>query len=249
MSAVEVLPPDERGLCHVILNRPDRANALNVELVEALLACLEAATGDGTKLLILRGAGANFCGGFDLSGYEAESDGDLALRFIRIEQVLQRLSSAPFLSVACIHGAAYGAGADLVAACDYRLGAESSRFRFPGYRFGVALGTRRLAAIIGATVAHDILISGRVMQADEALTCGLITHCLDGHAADAEIDRIEKGMVALDTLSVATLVANARRPSDGADYNLAMLVRSVARPGLRERLRHYAETLPSAKAR
>jgi enoyl-CoA hydratase/carnithine racemase len=242
MSDVEVLPPDERGVCQLTLNRPDRANAMDPDLVEPLLDCLETAAVDGTRLLVLRGAGQNFCAGFDLSGHEAASDGNLALRFIRIELVFQRLSAAPFLSVACVHGAAYGAGADLVAACDYRFGIVSSRFRFPGYRFGVALGTRRLAAIIGAAAAQDILMSGRVIQEDEAKSRGLLTHVLDGDAADAEIDRLAAGLAALDTPAVAALVTGTRRAADDLDRDLATLVRSVAQPGLRDRLRRYAET-------
>lgn len=249
VSAVEVVPPDERRVCQLILNRPERANAMGPALVEPMLACLETAAVDGTRILVLRGTGSNFCAGFDLSGYEVESDGDLSLRFIRIEQVFQLLSSAPFLSIACVNGAAYGAGADLVAACDYRIGVGSSRFRFPGYRFGVALGTRRLAAITGAAVAQDILISGRVIRDDEAMACGLLTHVLDADAADSEIDRLSKGMTALDDPSVRTLVTNTRRPFGDADHDLAMLVRSVARPGLRERLGQYAEAARQEKSR
>jgi enoyl-CoA hydratase len=241
MNSIEVLPPDARGVCHITLNRPDRANAMGEGLVESLLTSLEAAASDGTRLLVLRGAGANFCGGFDLSDCETQSDGDLAMRFIRIEQVFQRLSMAPFLSIARIQGAAYGAGADLVAACDCRLGNASARFRFPGYRFGVALGTSRFTALVGAATARDVLLTGRVVAADEALARGLLTDVLEDDAAEAEINRFAAGVAALDMPSMATLLASTRRALDDADRDLATLVRSVVRPGLRDRLRRYAE--------
>jgi hypothetical protein len=69
-------------------------NALSATLVEALLAEVDAAYRDGTRLLVLRGNGKNFSAGFDMGGYEAQSEGDLVLRFIRIEQLLQACARA-----------------------------------------------------------------------------------------------------------------------------------------------------------
>ena len=76
---------DDCGVARLTLNRPDKANALSADLVEALLAALEAAAGDGTRLLVLDGNGKHFCAGFDFGGYETQSEGDLLLRFVRIE--------------------------------------------------------------------------------------------------------------------------------------------------------------------
>src|SRR6185369_12382226 len=69
-------------LTELVLNRPDKANALNAELIEAMLEAVEAAASDGTRLLVLRGEGKVFCGGFDFSGLDSQSEGDLVLRFI-----------------------------------------------------------------------------------------------------------------------------------------------------------------------
>ncbi|MHB1549334.1 MAG: enoyl-CoA hydratase/isomerase family protein, partial [Acidimicrobiales bacterium] len=179
----------------------------------------------------------------DLSSYENESDATLALRFIRIEQMLQTLATASFLSIACVKGAAFGAGADLVAACDQRFAVPAARFRFPGYSFGVALGTRRLAAITGSAVAQDVLASGRIVLSDEALACRLLTCVLEAEAMEAETDRVGADLAALNGEAVTTLVTNARQPAGDADADLAMLVRSVARSGLKERLRRYAESV------
>ena len=88
----------------LMLNRPDKANALSVELVEALLAAVAAACGDGTRLLVLRGEGKNFCAGFDFSDLEQQSDGDLLHRFVRMELLLQALYHAPMATLALCHG-------------------------------------------------------------------------------------------------------------------------------------------------
>ncbi|MEQ1714110.1 MAG: enoyl-CoA hydratase/isomerase family protein, partial [Hyphomicrobium sp.] len=123
------------------LNRPERVNALDAALVEALLAALASAARDGTRIVVFRGAGKGFSAGFDFSGLDAQSDGDLVLRFIRLEQMLQAVWSAPFVTMAIAHGPCFGAAADLVAASTIRIASDDTGFRMPGLRFGIALGT------------------------------------------------------------------------------------------------------------
>ncbi len=103
------------------LNRPDKANALNSALMESLHAGLAAVEADGTRLLVLRGAGRNFCAGFDFGGFEETDVAELSWRFVRIEQLLQRLYHAAFDTVALARRAARSAPArDLLAACGER---------------------------------------------------------------------------------------------------------------------------------
>ena len=87
----ELLRKHENHVTRLTLNRPQKANALSAPLVEALIDAVEYAATDGTRLLILDGAGSHFCAGFDFTDAQAQSEGDLALRFIRIETLLQAL--------------------------------------------------------------------------------------------------------------------------------------------------------------
>ncbi|MDX2288802.1 MAG: enoyl-CoA hydratase/isomerase family protein, partial [Hyphomicrobiaceae bacterium] len=105
------------------LARPDRLNALDACLVEHMIEAFETADRDGTRLIVVTGQGKGFSGGFDLSDLAAQSDGDLALRFLRIESLLQLIHHAPCATLALVHGACFGAGADIVAACALRLAA------------------------------------------------------------------------------------------------------------------------------
>lgn len=226
------------------LNRPQKANALSAGLVEALIDAVEYACTDGTRLLILEGAGANFCAGFDFSGYQDAAEGDLALRFIRIEVLLQALHHAPFETLALVQGRALGAGADLVAACSLRIGAPDASFRMPGLRFGVVLGTRRFAARVGASRARDILAASRTFEATEALDIGFLTRIAqktewDGivAAAHAQCERLAPAaMAALKRQSLADTRAD----------DMAALARSVSTPGLKERIRIFREEKPAA---
>ena len=122
---------------HLTVNHPQKASALSASLVEALLGAVEYACTDGTRLLILDGASDHFCAGFDFSGYLEQSEGDLALRFMRIETLLQQLYHAPFETLVFAHGKNFGAGADLVTACGMRIAAPGTTFRMPGLRFGI----------------------------------------------------------------------------------------------------------------
>jgi enoyl-CoA hydratase len=125
------------------LDRPARANVLSADLVEALHDVLSAASVARPRALVLRGNARHFAAGFDLAGLDDETDASAAHRFSRVGELLERLYVAPYLTIAVAEGAAVGAGADLVLACDQRLVAPGVRLRFPGSAFGVVLGAHR----------------------------------------------------------------------------------------------------------
>ena len=212
------LPVRRGAVWTVTLDRPSRANALSADLVEALHTVLDEAAVVRPLALVLRGNPRHFAAGFDLSGLSSESDASLAHRFLRIGLLLERLASSPFLTVAVAEGAAVGAGADLVLACDVRLVAPTVELRFPGSAFGVALGTRRRALLED----HFGLVTGTPDELD-----GLLTEWAGWSV----------------TRRTALL---ADRPGHDTDADLAALARSVAVPGLRDRLAAYAATVRPA---
>ncbi len=236
----ELIRKHEGHVTHLTLNRPQKANALSASLVEALLNAVEYAYTDGTRLMILDGAGAHFCSGFDFTDYQQSSEGDLALRFIRIETLLQQLYHAPFETLVFAHGRNFGAGADLIGCCGIRVAAPDATFRMPGLRFGVVLGTRRLAHRIGADHARAVLSASRAFDADEALGIGFITRVAPQlewaalvAAARADSELLTPGAAA--ALHRQTVI-NSRAEDMGA------LANSVSAPGLKERIRLFRES-------
>ena len=146
------------------LNRPEKMNAFSAGLVEALLAAAGSAYRDGTRLLVLRGNGKNFSAGFDMGGYEAQSEGDLVLRFIRIEQLLQAVRHAPFDTLVLAHGRNFGAGVDLICACDLRLGTADAAVSLRETRVAIVadMGSlNRLPFIIGDGYTRLMAFTGR----------------------------------------------------------------------------------------
>jgi len=194
------------------LDRPDRANALSADLVERLHAGLDRAIAERAGVLVLRGRGRHFCGGFDLDGLDDEDDAGLAHRFLRIGLLLERVAAAPYLTVAVAHGAAVGAGADLVLACDVRLVSPGVTLRFPGAAFGVVLGASRRALL------EDYV--------------GLVTGTPD------DLDPLLAEWAGWTSAERTAVLAD--RPAHDTDAELAALARSVAVPGLRDRIAAYA---------
>ena len=173
----------------VTLDRPARANALSAGLVEALHATLDEVARARPDALVLRGNARHFAAGFDLGGLDLETDATLALRFLRIGLLLERLLAAPYATVAVVEGAAVGAGADLVLACDHRLVDPSVTLRFPGSAFGVALGGVRRAELDGTWS------TGLPADLDQALDQALDRRpARTPHDSDAEVAALARSV-------------------------------------------------------
>jgi len=224
-------------VARLTLDRPDKANALDDALVEALLAAVATAAHDGTRLLALFPGAKNFSAGFDFSDAAAATDGELLRRFVRIEQLLQVVWHAPFATIAFAHGRNFGAGADLFVACDVRVAAPGTTFRMPGLRFGLQLGTRRLAQRIGNDAARTLLADSSTIDADRAVALRFATRI----AAPSEW----AGLLAMERDRAQALTAEAAMRlraatvTDTRASDMADLVASVTVPGLKARIAAY----------
>ena len=221
-------------VCAITLARPDKANALSADMSDGILEAVAQAPGKGARAIVLRGDGRHFCAGFDFGDFEALSDGDLALRFLRVEEMLQAVFHCPLPVLALVQGRAVGAGADLAAAAMKVVATPETQFQMPGPRFGVILGTRRLAFRIGAVKARQIQIENRAVKAAEALEIGMVDALASLDDWDALAADFAVAFSALDAATTAALAAAAHQ--DTRDADMAALARSVAVPGLKDRI-------------
>lgn len=224
----------------VTLDRPDKRNALSADMVESLLDVVQQAPEEGAKVLVLQGAGKNFSAGFDLSQAESQSEGDLLLRFVRVEMLLQAVASSPCLTIACANGRSFGAGVDLIAACRLRVAAADATFRMPGLKFGLVLGSRRFADIVGADQAASLLEEVATFDACHALAIRFLHEIAEREQWASVIDRARARVGVLPDWSRRALYQALA--SDHADTDLAWLVRSAARPGLKQRVAQYLQS-------
>lgn len=154
----------------VTIDRPERRNALDHDALEGLLAALDGVT-DGTRVLVLAGAGGHFCAGADLTGVE-----DTAFVTL-LNQVLGRLRAAPFPTIAAVEGAALGAGTQLAVACDLRIAAADATFGIPAAKLGLMVDqwtVQRLLAFAGQGPARAMLLAAQTYSGHEALQFGFV---------------------------------------------------------------------------
>ena len=230
----------------ITLNRPDKANALSQDLVETLLEAVDDAHRDGTRLLVLRGNGKHFCAGFDLAGVEDCSGGDLALRLIRIEALLQMLFHAPFATLALVHGGVFGAGADIMVACDARVAHPGTNVRFPGLMFDLVLGVRRLANRIGEESARRLLTAGQAISAEDALAISLVTMVESREKWPAIVDETVANILRLSPRATAAM--RRRTVQDTRAEDMAELASSTAASDFRDRVIAYRQQTKSSGA-
>jgi enoyl-CoA hydratase/carnithine racemase len=172
---------DEPGVRVVTLDRPDARNALTPAGLDALAAAVTEAP---RPVVLLRGAGAAFCAGADLGTVaEAAADEPAARAFVeRGQRTMRAVERADAAVVAGVDGAARGGGVELALACDLRVATPAATFGEPGVTFGLFGawgGTVRLPEAVGASHAADLSLSGRVVDAEEALAMGLVSRVVD----------------------------------------------------------------------
>lgn len=234
----EHLKTDKQEDCWTFtLSRPEKRNALSGALVEALIGQIDAAHEAGVPLMVFRGEGKNLSAGFDFTGYETQSEGDLLLRMVRIETLLQKVAGSTALTLGLAHGSNFGAGVDLFAACKLRYCTPDASFRMPGLKFGLVLGTRRFRNSVGAGNALSILGTARSFGNDEAVRYGFVERVVDENDWPALIAQAQQQAVELDATTRASLYHALTINDDDAD--MAALVRSASQPGFKERIRAY----------
>lgn len=174
------------GVVHLTLHRPDKRNALNIALLEALLADLDDVR--GCRVLVLRAAGPVFCAGMDL---EEARDHELATRSgDLIREVITALYRFPAVTIARVQGPALAGGAGLMAACDLAIAAEGASFAFPEVRRGLVAGLVMplLRRQVGERQARALLLCGDSIAAHRAVEIGLLTRAVPEEELDRAVD-------------------------------------------------------------
>ena len=178
------------GVLTATLNRPDKRNAIDTAMIEALLATLERADLDAAvRVVAVRGGGRDFCAGMDLNELLASADHSLdqnraaALHFAEIFVRMRRL---PKPVVALVQGRALAGGCGLATACDIILAAETAQFGYPEVQRGFvpAIVMTMLRRAVGEKIAFDLAATGRLLNGNEAAAAGLISRVYE----DADFD-------------------------------------------------------------
>lgn len=184
---IEALPS---GVVFITINRPEKKNAFNAEVIGALHEAFETLHGaDKVRVVFIRGAGGTFCAGADLNWMReaAEwSEGENRNDAMGLAKMLKALRDVPALTVALVEGAAMGGGAGLVAACDMAVAVDDARFAFSEVKLGLIPATIAPYVIeaIGARRARQLFLTANIFDADYAAHAGLIDMVVPGEHLD-----------------------------------------------------------------
>ena len=170
---------EHKGVTTILLNRPEALNALNFETLQEIDSALDdIEKSDSVKLVVFGGSGGKaFCAGADIASMQTKTPQE-AHEFSRLGQrVFSRIQGLAQPTIAAVNGVALGGGCELAMSCDMRNAASKAKFGQPEVALGVIpgwSGTQRMPRLIGRAKAMELILTGAIIGAEEALTIGLV---------------------------------------------------------------------------
>ena len=199
----------EGPVAQITINRPDKLNALNAEVIGELGIAIFEEIDDDVRVLIITGAGEKaFVAGADISPM-AEMSAQDALEFSRQGQLLfSAIEKMSLVTIAKVRGFALGGGCELAMACDLIVAGTSAKFGQPEVNLGIIPGfggTQRLVRRVGLPVALDMLLCGRgrTLSGEEAFSLGLVSRVVADDKVDSEVDKMVKSILSCGPQAVA----------------------------------------------
>jgi enoyl-CoA hydratase/carnithine racemase len=191
----------------IVLNRPEKRNALSLELMEEMIAAVrEVSALHDTRAIVIEGAGPVFSAGHDLSEMIGRDKAFLAHLFERCSVMMQTLHDIPQPVIAKVHGIATAAGCQLVAACDLTVAAEGTRFATPGVKIGLFCSTPMVpvSRAVGRKRAMQMLLTGDPINAATALDWGLVNRVVPREQLEAAVLELIHAIARSSAYTVAT---------------------------------------------
>lgn len=230
----------ESGVAILILNRPDKRNAISYELIDDLLAGLREVANSPALVLIVTGAGKAFCSGMDLENLKALT-GRTPEQNVKDSETMANLFRSlydfPKPTIAAVNGPAIAGGCGLATLCDFTLAAPEAKFGYTEVRIGFvpAIVSTFLLRQVGEKNARDLLLTGRIIDAQGAHRLGLVNEIVP---ADNLMNRARELAMQLMENSPASLAYTKRLLSEHARSELDSQIRSAVRENASIRATH-----------
>jgi enoyl-CoA hydratase len=254
MSYQNLLVEKKDGVVIVTVNRPDKRNALNDRTMEELDSAFTAFAGDHeTRGVILTGAGDKaFVAGADIGELSTQSPVQGKERSIRGQGILDKIENLGKPVIAAVNGFALGGGCELAMACHVRIASENARLGTPEVKLGIMCGyagTQRLARLVGKGRALEILLTGEMVDAEEAHRIGLVNKVVPQDKLLAEAEALLRTMLANGPVSLRFTLeavnAGLEMPFAQAQYLEATLFGLICTTGdMQEGTKAFLEKRP-----
>jgi methylglutaconyl-CoA hydratase len=207
LSYTTIVVTDNDSIRTITLDRPESRNALTPTMQTELIAAMEEAVASGCRVLVLAGAGKAFCSGLDLSVMQSMRDktpAEYRADAERIAKLFRTLYELPIPTIAAVHGAAIAGGTGLAMNCDFTFAAPGAKFGFTEVRIGFvpAVVSAFLALQIGDKQSRDLLLTGRLFDAEEALRSGLVNDIVPPEELTQRVQALAELLIANSPQSI-----------------------------------------------
>jgi enoyl-CoA hydratase/carnithine racemase len=195
------------GAARIVLNRPEKRNALSLEMMEEMIAALrEVSAREAIRAIVIEGAGPAFSAGHDLSEMVGRTGEFFGHLFDRCTVMMETIHQLPQPVIAKVHGIATAAGCQLVAACDLAIAAEGTRFATPGVKIGLFCSTPMvpLSRAVGRKRAMQMLLTGEPIDAMTACDWGLVNRVVAPEELEPAILQLAEAISRSSPYTVAT---------------------------------------------
>lgn len=254
MSHQTILFDVRDGIAFVTINRPDKLNALNDQVVDDLGDAAETIVREsGIRAVLITGAGPKaFIAGADIGDLAKQSTFDGKARALRGQAVLRKLETCGKPVVAAVNGFALGGGCELALACHMRIASENAKFGQPEVKLGIIpgyAGSQRLPRLVGKGRALQLLLSGEMIDAQEAYRIGLVNKVVPQDQLLAETEKLLRGILAQGPVAVALTLDAVERGLDmtldeGSNYEATLFGLIASSHDMKEGLTAFLEKRP-----
>lgn len=246
------------GVALLVLDNPDQRNAMSDQMTDSWVAAVDELAADrSVRAVVVTGEGSAFCSGGNTSWIASEPDATvdhLRTRMIAFYRAWLSIRRLEVPTIAAVNGPAIGAGLCLALACDLRYAAAGARLGAPFVKLGMhagMAGTYLLPNVVGEAHARDLLLTGRVVDADEALRLGLVSRVIEPAAFRDEVLATAAGIAGTAPIA-SKLTTLALRDGGHADFESCLQWEAMAQPvtlataDLQEGIRAAQEKRPPA---
>lgn len=185
------------------LNRPDNRNALNLQMCRDIVAvCEHIKSNSDIHVLMIKSTGSVFCAGADLKERQNMTSADMVARRVDGFTAYAAIEGLAIPVIAVVQGPAFGSGGEIAASCDFVLASTQAAFKYPEVGWGTVGATQRLPRIVGARMAKELLYTGRIVDANEAKSLGLVNHVYAPEQLNIQADAMASAIAKNNPLTV-----------------------------------------------
>jgi enoyl-CoA hydratase/carnithine racemase len=204
-------------VCTITLNRPDKRNALNAEMIEAFHTTLtQTAERKDVRVVVVASAGKVFCAGLDLRELATQREAG-RVQTHGLEDALKLLERSPQPTIAVVQGDAIAGGCELALHCDLRVASDAARFAMPLARIGIAVPvtlTWKLVDTIGAAATRELLFTGEAVDAEASLGLGLVNRVVPASSLEPTVAELARQIARNAPLSIRAMKAFVQRVAE-----------------------------------